>query len=245
MITFSNLGKFGKLGNQLFQIATVYSYAKKYGYSYTFPEWKYNRYLKDPLVSGSINPGGRYYHQDPFSYVEIPRGDNKDLMGYFQNERYFSDNKMEILEMLTVADWVKNQVDQSFFDEKITAVHVRRGDYLKFPSHHPLPPIDYYFKSIDELSSNTDKILIFSDDIEWCEENFGTSFFYSEEKDEFIDLYKMSLCTNFIIANSSFSWWGSYLSNKEGITIAPNNWVGDSYKETRWREVYRKNMLIR
>jgi len=38
----------------------------------------------------------------------------------------------------------------------------------------------------------------------------------------------MSLCDDFIIANSSFSWWGAWLSaNKDKRVIAPQQWFGD------------------
>jgi hypothetical protein len=87
--------------------------------------------------------------------------------------------------------------------------------------------------------------MIFSDDIEWCKENFSSDFLFSEEKDEFIDLYKMSRCANFIIANSSFSWWASFLNKSDDkIIYAPENWVGRGYLGTSWRQVYRKEMKI-
>ena len=35
----------------------------------------------------------------------------------------------------------------------------------------------------------------------------------------------MSLCSDFIIANSSYSWWGAWLSSSKQV-IAPKNWFG-------------------
>ena len=43
------------------------------------------------------------------------------------------------------------------------------------------------------------------------------------DKDE-IDFYLLSQSKYKIIPNSSFSWWASWLSQKNKITIAPNNW---------------------
>jgi hypothetical protein len=128
--------------------------------------------------------------------------------------------------------------------KRITAIHIRRGDYLKFPGHHPIPHMDYYNKSIEILRDDTDLFMVFSDDIEWCREQFIGNFIFSDEIDEFIDLLKMSKCDNFIIANSSFSWWGSYLcKNNNKKTIAPFNWVGPEYKNKGWEQVYRKEMI--
>ena len=245
MITFSNLGKYGKLGNQLFQISVVYTHSSKNGLPHIFPEWKYNDYLRERIKTGNI-PSGLLLHRerDPFSYTPIPVRDNMDLIGYFQNENYFNGFENTIRDIFEPSDSVKSRISDVDTDG-ITAIHVRRGDYLNFLLHHPIPPIDYYNRAIEELKNRTRNFMVFSDDIEWCKQNFPSDFLFSEEKDEFIDLYKMSRCSNFIIANSSFSWWASFLSRSDKKVIyAPDNWVGRGYSGTGWRQVYRKEMKI-
>ena len=50
----------------------------------------------------------------------------------------------------------------------------------------------------------------------------------SENIDNRVDLCLMSLCNDFIIANSTFSWWGAWLSsNKNKKVISPNQWFGE------------------
>ena len=73
-------------------------------------------------------------------------------------------------------------------------------------------------------------VLVFSDDIEWCKQQklFETDrFLFSENTWNLVDLCMQTLCKYHIIANSSFSWWGSYLANSEK-TVAPKKWFGDS-----------------
>lgn len=248
MITFSKLGKYGRLGNQLFQISTVVAHGKRYGYGFAFPEWDYNKYLEIPLPRVSSIEGFKNFNErDPWNYSAIPLENNLDLHGYFQNALYFDDYKRDLLEILKPKSEILDGISQKIRDlgsKRITAIHVRRGDYLKFPNHHPIPSIEYYNSSIERLKPYTDIFMVFSDDIQWCKENLAGQFIYSEETDEFIDLYKMSMCDNFIIANSSFSWWGSYLSDKDGKVMAPSQWVGVEYRNKGWRGVYRKEMIL-
>ena len=75
--------------------------------------------------------------------------------------------------------------------------------------------MDYYKKAMDYLDK-PDKYLIFSDDIEWCKQNFiGDEFVFIDEKD-YISLFLMSYCESHVIANSSFSWWGAWLNSNHG-----------------------------
>jgi hypothetical protein len=78
------------------------------------------------------------------------------------------------------------------------------------------------------LKDKTDQFLVFSDDINWCEENLKleNSIYINDEKD-YNELYLMSLCDNNIIANSSFSWWGAWLNkNDDKLVVGPTKWFG-------------------
>ena len=94
-------------------------------------------------------------------------------------------------------------------------------------------------QSIIFTSLSVEKIYVFSDDIEWCRANlsFGipTMFVgdeYAGEKGEG-HMYLMSKCKYFIIANSSFSWWGAWLALfKDKIVICPKQWFGDASIDT-------------
>jgi hypothetical protein len=111
-------------------------------------------------------------------------------------------------------------------------IHVRRGDYVGHKVHDVVN-LEYYKNGVEHINQKTkiDKIYMFSDDIEWCRTNFSfeipTEFVgqeYAGRKDEG-HMYLMSQSKHFIIANSSFSWWGAWLSeSKDKIVICPKQW---------------------
>ena len=151
------------------------------------------------------------------------------MKGYFQSELYFRHNRNKILNLFsplsTDLEYIKSKY-QPYLDNPLISLHVRRGDYLKFPEVHPTCNIKYYKNALSEFPSKL-KVLIFSDDVDWCKQNFsGDRFIFIQEKD-YISLHLMSLCTYNIIANSSFSWWGAWLnSSPNKVAIAPKQWFG-------------------
>ena len=110
------------------------------------------------------------------------------------------------------------------------ALHVRRGDYITNSDNHPPCSQEYYENALSRFDGDR-TVVIFSDDSNWCRETFKEDrFLISEGEDNLTDLCMMSLCSDFIIANSSFSWWGSWLSkNDKKRIIAPKKWFGTGY----------------
>jgi len=248
MITFSRLEKYGRLGNQMFQISAVISHAINNGLQYGFKNWKYNVHLLNPLpiFIGSILR--EHKERSAFEFTTIPNSDNMDFNGYFQNELYFDKNRELLLRIFEINEECENIVrsfTSTWNELKTTAIHVRRGDYLNLSQHHPVISIDYYKRANEILFGETEKYIIFSDDIEWCKNNFHfiNNPCYHYSSDEFIDMMVMSRCHNHIIANSSFSWWGSYLSKMGGKCIAPSNWLGPAYSNVNYSGIYRKQMI--
>jgi hypothetical protein len=90
-----------------------------------------------------------------------------------------------------------------------------------------------YYNQAMELAPG-EKFCVFSDDIEWCRQNFkGKDIFFMSNEDEIFDLGAMSKFGNNIAANSSFSWWSSWLNtNTEKKVIVPNKWFGPALAST-------------
>jgi hypothetical protein len=158
------------------------------------------------------------------------------LDGYFQSEKYFKKIKEDLLtefkfpELDQENNTVKNMMLQAL---NPVSVHIRRGDYVNsqaINSVHGVLPLSYYQNAINWLLSKYAEIslFIFSEDIAWAKENFtgGNIHFIDQNtgKDSWKDMALMTWCNHHIIANSSFSWWGAWLSRRDGEVIAPNRW---------------------
>lgn len=164
---------------------------------------------------------------------------NVTLVGYYQSEKYFTKNKKEILSLFSFP-MLKNKKFIHFFNKikscNSVAVHVRRGDYIskELKQYFDILSKDYYarcFKYINKKTFNP-KFFIFSDDIDYVKQMnmFKKDCIFVDTNSPLIDLNLMTYCKHFIIANSSFSWWGAWLcKNKKKIVCAPNKWVNDNF----------------
>lgn len=220
MITYSELGRMGRLGNALFQIATTLAHANKMGASAAFPSsWEYRQQFPRLAFRDSM-PDFPRISEEGFHYSPLPEKDDIDLWGYFQSPLYFDD----IFPLIrSIFPYSKKK------REKVCSVHVRRGDYLELRDYHPVQPLEYFTYHI-ENSKGIDAFLVFSDDPDWCRSNLGgiprTEIVYGNTPVE--DMEIMTGCERHIISNSSFSWWGAYLSNSPYV-IHPRIWFGNAY----------------
>ncbi len=169
-----------------------------------------------------------HFHFDPAA-LKVPGGTN--LWGYFQSERYFAHVASEVRsayafhsDIREAAQRIMARVANGF--PKV-ALHVRRGDYLAYPESHPVLPMDYDQRALSShFHERTYQVLIFTDDPAWCEAAFpGRRIVHSDNA--YVDLCVMTRCDHFVIANSSFSWWGAWLCpSSEKVVVAPRRWFG-------------------
>lgn len=161
--------------------------------------------------------------------------------GYWQHHEYFADCRDAILNEFSVRKPL-DQLNQECFDayaasSKFVSVHVRRGDFLNSKLYRGLCGKEYYVAAINKakkLVGNDAHFVFFSNDIPWCKENLaslvkdGHYAFATNNTgaDSYKDMILMSACRVNIIANSSFSWWGAYLNQREDkVVIAPKVWI--------------------
>jgi glycosyltransferase involved in cell wall biosynthesis len=183
-----------------------------------------------------------------------------ELNGFFQSERYFASMSAGIKELFTpvggLISTVRTTTDLfNRFPEldpetpsdglKRCFLGVRRGDYCKnteMISYHNPCSLDYYKRSMDHMKA--DIYYVMSDDISWCRENFqGPQFRFLDEPDDLISFYFARLFSNYICANSSFHWWGSYLSlNPAPIVIVPAEHFGPTATQD-YKDYFRAEMI--
>jgi hypothetical protein len=259
MLANDDLGNLGRLGNQMFQYASLRGLAKKHGYDYCLPPRSvvgsidYNCLNSDitifecfklpdtpKLITNFPKVMESTFALDQNLWDNCP--DNISLYGYFQTEKYFSHIEDDIRKDFTFVDEIfaptKQAFDENFSNNDVISLHIRRGDYLKAP-HHPVQSLEYYSDALN-IMPNDVPVIIFSDDLEWCKEQKlfeDERFIFSESNSTGIDLCLQSFCTHHIIANSSFSWWGAWLANSKNV-VAPKKWFAGSHINHNTKDLY-------
>ena len=248
MISFNNIGHMGRLGNQMFQYAALKGISYNNNYEYPLPQSKIqlNKCFKIPKCLNNQNKNiltEKIFTFDENFFNFCP--DNVDISGFFQTEKYFKHIESEIRNDFTfyneTYDIASSYMDGMFLNTEVISMHVRRTDYTTDDGFECLS-LDYYetaLKKFPELP-----VLILSDDPNWCKNYFKSErFFISLSADECIDLCLMSLCDYHIIANSTFSWWGSWLA-KSKKTIAPKYWFDGQCKTHNTKDLYLSDWIL-
>lgn len=245
MITYEKLGSNGRLGNQMFQYALLLGIHSKKGYDIILNETLPNSLeliksfkidvphfynVKDIKYSSTYKE--EFFHYDRRLLNKVV--DSTNLEGYFQSYKYFDHCQDLVRDQFTFNNEIirsaNNYINTVREGREVVTIHVRRTDYINLPNHHPLCSVDYYNRAIKHFIEDETTFIVCSDDIGWCQDNLKAKHIHFSPNSTFVDLCIMSLADHNIIANSSFSWWGSWLNKNESKkVIAPNTWFGIYY----------------
>lgn len=245
-LSYPTLGYAGRLGNQLWQIASTVGLAREHRMRPWFPaEWAYRPYFQCPdtwfgtpapkmaqpmTYARHLHPSARSYLQD----LALWRGHEEEILRSFQ--------PTALAEAIIDEEWDLLAAD---LPRPVCAVHIRRGDYATNPLGTVTSlPLSYYQSALDHV--NPGSVIVFSDDIEWCRAAFpGMDRYYEgvarpKEQDpdfktapvlDWIDLFLQARCTQHVISNSTYSWWGAWLS-RDPQPRYPSRWYGDELSST-------------
>ena len=246
----------GLLANQMFCVSALFAYAWKHSLT---PVVKSNQISRnhdkgrDSLlqVFPNIPFNDIEFEIDEFlletkslgfRHEEIPYLPNKNVQikGFRQSEKYFVEYRERILEMFSPRTEECDYLTEKYGDilDNSVSLHIRKGrdnaDTYSSAYYCLFEDLNTYYpnaiRKILEMGKTIDNIVIFSDAVDWVEENLDLSEFDANitfvrgEKD-YMDIHLMSMCEHNVIANSTFSWWGAWLNrNDNKVVIAPTEW---------------------
>ena len=239
----------GRLGNNLFAIATGLSLSKKLNTNLTISkvtsaghrglipvdlsifDYKFNQ-TDSPVLENK-------YNESHIHYAPINVQNNTTISGIFGSWKYFEDIKEELHnKYFTPSPEIKLKLNKYTISSNALGISIRRGDFLMLQQNHCVLTPEYYQEVINNyFQNNIASIYIFSDDIEWCKTVFGDSVYYVEDTVG-VQLFLMTKIKHFIMSNSTFAWWGAYLNQNNGIIVAPDPWLGPSYDHENTNDIY-------
>lgn len=175
----------------------------------------------------------QYVFNELFSKLDV----SKDwyIEGVYSSDAYLKCYEKEIKSKLTFIrplTEANKLIADAMSKEESVAIHVRRGDYVG--NVFDIVTTDYYKEAVEYISNKLSNpvFYVFSDDMEYIVENFDflPNFIpvHNSGKDSYVDMQLISRCKHMIIANSSFSYFGAVLGEKEdSIVIAPKRYKAD------------------
>lgn len=169
---------------------------------------------------------GNLLFKEAYIYAQLRRGEIPDL--YLQSPKYWAEYGEEI----------RQRFGSGIKRSDYVSLHIRLGDYVNNEFYVNLLETDYYQKAVKVFSPDTEFLVFCADrqnrltdiidsaDAQEFVKSLGVKYKMHDHQDEAVDLNTMAGCTGHIMANSSFSWWASFLGG--GVTIAPRQWFTDT-----------------
>lgn len=249
----------GGLGNQLFQYAFG-RLQEHNGIEVAFDQSWFSDYRKSdttrPYLLDKFNiqiKDSPFLHQQSIHETDFDPTltgiANCNFWGYWQYLAYYDSILNDLQQGLVVKKEYYTPeyitLSKAVKNGSITALHVRRGDYLTTKGFKTLP-LRYYYEALQKVKGD---VFIFSDDLPWCEKNFKQEFF--SRKITFVDLPDylafdlMRQCSNHILSNSTFSMLPAYLNpNKNKIVVGSLDTCIDSPQERDKKNYLPKEWIL-
>jgi hypothetical protein len=238
-VIFPDLEKCGRLGNQLHQIAGTLGLARARGLRPLFPaEWSYRPYFSVPdemfaprdvlIRTSSVHAASLVPHLDPRTAI------------YLQDISLWSHVAEEVRELFVPSHLAATVAlgNGNFLPREFGALHVRRGDNLVQQDFYPVAPLEWWLAAADLLVDRP--LALVSDDMDWLATDLWPALaarghainivrngrprlkehepgYWDGEPTDWIDLFRLTQCGAFVISNSSFGWWGAWLSRSDEV----------------------------
>ncbi len=260
------------LGNQLFQYAFGYGFARKTGQEivldpffwgtslrsyqldqfrikytdrFVSPVWDYilglgprnARRYKEKYRNKKIKEGYRLEVEKQSMKFDAALYQEKDpvyFQGFWQTPNYFDEFYDEIKQQFTLNRPLSSRANiyvRQMEAGNSVSLHIRRTDYDRDVNNVCLGE-EFYREAICRMKQSIGEfqLFVFTDDKNFVKSNFNLhAYTMIEGVDDIEEFVLMQKCKHHIVANSTFSWWGSYLADhKGGVVFAP---VADIWTE--------------
>jgi len=237
MISFPKLGSYGRLGNQLFQYAFLRLTAQRLKTQFFCPKWDGDDIfdLQDESERTSAPLGIiHYYDAHPgvgFSPDAFSIQDNTEILGFFQSEKFYSDNQL-VRKWYTFRDEIVTEAEKLYgniLKQDCVSFSLRIDkDYGSTREYFPLYPLFYYQNALS-IVKPSGVILVFADRPDLAKDFFqplkGQELIYVDNLNPAQQLYLMTRCRANVITNSTFAWWGGWLnSHPDPMVVAASAW---------------------
>jgi hypothetical protein len=235
--TYINYRKAGgvvdaSLGNRLFRIAGIIGIATKNSYDYGFPIWDNQEYFVNPLplCERYLKPAfvPKNFKGYDFGFYGFNFPDERNIEGEFGSPKYFehcTDLIRHYFLLRKQCEPVKNRI----------IIH-----YRNYPPNNAWTKLgpDYYLKALKKLPDLP--TLVVTDNIDVAYKNTGIRGDYTSNT-AIEDFYILANADYLVIANSTFSWWGAWLS--QAMTVAPARWFTGEFADAPI-DLYLKHWIL-
>lgn len=205
IVQFTQLGKFGRFGNQIFQYLFARAYAEKYNAELELPYWIGEKIFKNvshkrPSIKLPSTP------VDNLNFGDV----NIDLLGYFQKKEF-----IDILSEKKIREWLQFQdVWINLFNNPIylhpVVAHLRRGDYVSLYSNiFCIVSKDSYLKALNKFGISSENIVWLS------EETQGYNILFDQDLQFMSDFFTMINAKILLRSNSTFSFWAGFFNKNK------------------------------
>lgn len=172
------------------------------------------------------------------------------ISGYWQSPLYCNPIRGELLNDFQLVKELNPKYFDLFYKIKSTnsvCISVRRGDYISNPivcQKHFVCNNEYFSNSVKLINKKIQNptLVMFSDDTLWVKNHmkYNNEVLYEEYGTSLTDkIILMSNCKNFILSNSTFSWWVEFLcTNEDKVSIAPSRWYADDTKADLYQDYW-------
>lgn len=213
---------------------------------------RYTRFLSRRLGKNILAPAYKFYveKEPPYFQKDLveSRSKNVYLEGYWQSEKYFADCKEQIRNDFKIVTKMSDAIEEelrlmSQGTENLVFIGIRRYQDCVTTSPGMVLEEEYYNKAIQLMESklNNPKFVVFTQQPDWAKKHIiaKSPIMYATPKEGELstieDMYLMRHCRHAIISNSSFYWWGAWLSEYyDGIVVCPTNFLNRDMALDKW-----------